>query len=272
MDRGSNSSTMKKIIDRFSEAKTKSKWNKFIFSKDKAEILIRALNESTYDIVPRDELTRKEIRHNFTIVKKEAVSEPEPFRKEEALERLLAVANTNMQNQIALNKKNSKESIDLVYKKKDEVILIELKYAENGGTPLYALVEGLKNFFIYKKNDQKKEFTILILAPIHYYEKFHRESSIKNFFELIEFLSKEIKIKIIVKGIRIEMNYLENAIKEMDIEEKKWTDWKPKGGDAIKAEIHAGELLKRIDAEILDALKIENWIDISLASWPKPKP
>lgn len=72
-----------------------------------------------------------------------------PYRTEEALERLIVVSNgDNFYNQIPIG--GGKESIDIGVKESEsEFTFIELKPWGNQNSPLYALVESLKNLLEY---------------------------------------------------------------------------------------------------------------------------
>ncbi len=103
-----------------------------------------------------------------------------PYRPEEALERFIVVSNKdNFFNQVPVG--GGKESIDLVVRhSRDSVEFIELKPWDSGDSPLYALVEGLKNLVEYrviverqiKEIDVPWKVNISILAPKQYYQNF----------------------------------------------------------------------------------------------------
>ena len=113
----------------------------------------------------------------FTAVKRgEELAFKYPMRMEEILERMIVKAWSNdpnlIANQFALNMNNSKEDIDLVLHNGAEIeTVIELKYGSN--TPMFAVLEVIKNYFILKKGElhgEVKELTIL--APKFFYNKF----------------------------------------------------------------------------------------------------
>lgn len=149
----------------------------------------------------------------FSVVSKKN-NESEDFsiwRNEEAIERVLATKFDELKNQFKLGR--SKENIDLV-RVNDKVIeeIIELK-AENGGdSPLYALAEVLKNFFILKNNLKESSDiklsptpTLTILAPETYYDNYLKSK--EKFQELVKQMQEHEAlsgIKICIKTVSID--------------------------------------------------------------------
>lgn len=113
-------------------------------------------------------------------VKFTAKEDKTPYRTEEALERFIIVSNPdNLYNQTPIG--GRKESIDIVIKESDsKFTFVELKPWESTNSPLYALIESLKNLIeyriIYDRNikvvPKYDHFELLILAPQTYYEKY----------------------------------------------------------------------------------------------------
>ena len=103
-----------------------------------------------------------------------------PYRLEEALERFVTVSNgDNFFNQIPVG--GGKESIDIVIRHGgDSVEFVELKPWNNSDSPLYALIEGLKNLIEYRVIVERKikllerpwKVDISMLAPEEYYRNF----------------------------------------------------------------------------------------------------
>jgi len=118
-------------------------------------------------------------RRNFHVEDKKAC------RPEEALERFITVSNPgNFFNQIPIGGK--KESIDIGIKEENEsrFVFIELKPWQSNNSPLYAIVESLKNLIEYRaiQNDERKaikrhkyfkdydeKVDLIVLAPKSYY-------------------------------------------------------------------------------------------------------
>ena len=83
--------------------------------------------------------------HSFTML-----SEEKPERPEEALERFVVISNgVNFYNQIPVG--GGKESIDIgIEENKSKFIFIELKPWVSGNSPMYAIIESLKNLVEYQ--------------------------------------------------------------------------------------------------------------------------
>lgn len=116
-----------------------------------------------------------ESHFRFTIT-----ADKKPYRPEEALERF--IVNTNREhffNQISIG--GRKESIDIGVKEgSDRFIFVELKPWRSTNSPMYAIVEGLKNLTQYRtilgdKNRDIERFNrvdIMVLAPFTYYRQY----------------------------------------------------------------------------------------------------
>lgn len=113
-------------------------------------------------------------KFNFTIKQ-----DRKPYRPEEALERFIVMANRDMMyNQTPIG--GGKESIDIVVQQGQSVEFVELKAWQGGDSPLYALIEGLKNLIEYRaikahgiKNIMMyPRVTASVLAPASYYQDY----------------------------------------------------------------------------------------------------
>jgi len=115
---------------------------------------------------------------NFTVTDKD-----KPYRVEEALERFITLSNPdNFCNQFPL--RGRKESSDIaILNENSRHFLIELKPFHSGNTPLFALVESLKNLIEYRTIKEKnikyhEDFThyneayLIVLAPMSYYQDY----------------------------------------------------------------------------------------------------
>ncbi|MBU1221544.1 hypothetical protein KKF97_17220, partial [Myxococcota bacterium] len=142
----------------------------------------KELHQVIWDIVSRPEnrpmggkLLNFRKKYNFTLKKDKT-----PSRPEEALERFIIISNSdNFFNQLPIG--GGKESIDLVIRHSlNSVEFVELKPWNSADSPLYALVEGLKNLIEYriiveqqiKEIEQPWKVDVSVLAPREYYQNF----------------------------------------------------------------------------------------------------
>lgn len=112
---------------------------------------------------------------NFTMT-----ADKKPYRPEEALERF--IVNTNRDyfcNQISIG--GRKESIDIGIKaSSDEYTFVELKPWKSTNSPMYAIVECLKNLTQYRTIlkegkhavDRFETVNLMVLAPHSYYQQY----------------------------------------------------------------------------------------------------
>jgi hypothetical protein len=101
-----------------------------------------------------------------------------PYKKEEALERFITLSNgDNFFNQVPIG--GGKESIDIGIREQDKkFVFVELKPWESGDSPLYGVVELLKNFVshqVIQKHEipvknQLEPVELILLAPKAYYK------------------------------------------------------------------------------------------------------
>ena len=98
-----------------------------------------------------DKLFSLHRKTSFTVKEDKA-----PYRPEEALERFIIVSNSdNFYNQIPIG--GRKESIDIGIKEDDSrFIFVELKPWRSSNSPLYAVVESLKNLIEYRIIHERK--------------------------------------------------------------------------------------------------------------------
>ena len=103
-----------------------------------------------------------------------------PGRPEEALERLIVHSNPEaLFGQMPI--RGGKESVDIVRLKNKVGTLIELKPWRSSNSPLYAILEGLKNltYFNLLKNmghhrcENFEHVNLMVLAPVDYYRSYH---------------------------------------------------------------------------------------------------
>ena len=153
--------------------------------QDLKKTIIRVVNEN----LPKGKrlfdlnLCQQEKRLHFTMLrpKKPKLGPPvQPYRTEEALERFIVLSNRDrFYNQIPIG--GGKESIDIGIKESDsKFIFVELKPWESHDSPLYALIESLKNLVEYRTILERKiagikkfeHIELMVLAPVAYYRTY----------------------------------------------------------------------------------------------------
>lgn len=154
----------------------------------------------------------------------------EPYRPEEALERFIIVSNPgDFFNQVPIG--GGKESIDIGIKENDsKFIFVELKPWLSTNSPIYAIVESLKNLIEYKiirkckiKVIPEYDVSLMILAPESYYQSYGLIDSIGNplkdktriLEKSLNEISSEFGTKISFMMLPIEKEYFLNKCKEI---------------------------------------------------------
>ena len=146
-----------------------------VFKPSELHNILRRVVDSKGKRPRGDKLLDLRKRTSFTARKDKA-----PYRPEEALERFIIVSNSDkFYNQIPIG--GRKESIDIGIKENNsKLIFVELKPWKSNDSPLYAIVESLKNLMEYRiiqEKDIKRlndfdEIELMILAPEAYYMAF----------------------------------------------------------------------------------------------------
>lgn len=255
---------------------TKEGWNKYKHAQDKGEILecIKSiLSDQDYPEIKPKENTY------FTVVRKTGEN-VRAWRTEEALERLIVVANRGkIRNQYNISEKKTgvkrdKEAIDL-FEVDDEnniISLIELKPWESKNSPAYGFVELVKNYFLFKKKDKlfkKKDKLkrILFLAPESYYKNYYKPESIREFFSTVNAFNKSnFAVPFQLAYIKIDEGAFQEIIKQLASGENEWAE--AKGTKKFDSTM-------KVDAK--NGIKNENflknnWVIIkSENDWPKKK-
>ncbi len=222
-------SVMGQIIDHFSNGPhskwridQKRLWLEYL-QTGKLPFTINELHNTIQEIVnkpanrPRGEkLLKFRKRTNFTLK-----DDKMPYRPEEALERFIIVSNDdNFFNQFPIG--GGKESIDMVCRhSRDLLEFIELKPWNSGDSPLYGLVEGLKNLIEYRMIVEQQicdvehpwKVDVSVLAPGKYYRNFmlfddSGLSNEKNIFRITELINKfagEFSTKISILSLRLSL-------------------------------------------------------------------
>ncbi len=218
---------MTQVIDHFSQSPL-SKWridHKRLWLEylqtGKLPFTIEELHNTILNIVnkpeniPRGEkLLHFQKRNNFTLKENKT-----PYRPEEALERFIVVSNEdNVFNQVPVG--GGKESIDLVVRHSRSLLeFIELKPWNSGDSPLYALIESLKNLVEYRVIVERKlceidkpwTVDVSVLAPKEYYQNFlllddsdsGLQKNISRVAELLDQLGTEFDSNISVHSLGI---------------------------------------------------------------------
>ncbi|MFA6434828.1 MAG: hypothetical protein WCW52_09045 [Elusimicrobiales bacterium] len=242
---------MEMIMDRFLNKykfriETKKDWNKLATSSFPEDVALEI----------KETLSVKERRTDkFTVEKCNEIIAP--YRPEEALERLILQANRECSNQHNL-KQAKKENIDLVHKHGNKIELIELKPWECCNSPLYGLIEIVKNEFFYKHPG--KEISLTFLAPKAYYINFSKKKEVLTSFLRIAKVSN-------VKIACIDLSQDAFLEKVSDVAKKDEGQWVPKNGNRLQKKI-SFKILDEDDG-ILNPLRHDNWKVITQAAeWP----
>jgi hypothetical protein len=166
-----------------------------------------------------EELLSLKSRDEFTLL-----PSLRPGRPEEALERLIVQSNSGtMFGQMPT--RGGKESVDIVRLRNRVGTFIELKPWRNSDSPLYAILEGLKNlayFNVLKAMEHKRcenfsSVNLMVLAPVAYYREYHllnEHGEVNNHYQLREFieaLAGTFKTRIQVFGLNWEEEELLNV-------------------------------------------------------------
>ncbi|MFC1812862.1 hypothetical protein ACFL03_09225 [Thermodesulfobacteriota bacterium] len=164
-----------------------------------------------------DKLLYLRKRYNFTITK-----DKKPYRTEEALERFITVSNTDdFFNQVPIGGK--KESIDIgIREGNSKITFVELKAWQSSDSPIYAIVESLKNLTHYRIIKKRKikamnkfdEVEVMILAPLEYYQSYglldgegnKTEDKIKPFQNILNEFSLAFKTKISFLTLKLDFD------------------------------------------------------------------
>jgi hypothetical protein len=191
------------------------------------QVLRKAID--TDEMRPRGEkLLTLRRRSNFTVR-----TDKTPYRTEEALERLIVVSNPRTKdyeiwNQVPIG--GGKESADLGFKEGAKFTFIELKAWDSGDSPLYAVMESLKNLVEYEIIQKRKlkdplgqEIEICVLAPADYYRKFAlldqggniAPQEVEKITNLLRKLGKEFNTRISLKSLNLNESEFQSIIRNI---------------------------------------------------------
>jgi hypothetical protein len=159
---------------------------------------------------PRGEkLLRLRSRDEFTLL-----SSMRPGRPEEALERLIVQSNSRtMFGQMPI--RGGKESVDIVRLRNKVGTFIELKPWKSNNSPLYAVLEGLKNFALFnvlkamghQRCENYEHVNLMVLAPVEYFLDYHlinehgKHNNYTQVKEFIEAIASNFRTRIQIFGL-----------------------------------------------------------------------
>lgn len=195
-------------------------------------------------------------RFNFTVK-----VDKTPYRKEEALERLVIASNIGGRryeifDQIPIG--GGKESIDLGLRKGPKFTFIELKAWDSKDNPLYGLIEILKNLIEYRviqdmkiKEPLGEEIELCLLAPKSYYISYGlidpqggiSAQKRKLMGDLLQEMAAEFQTKIFLMSLDLDEKEFQKKCFEISTRE----------GVVAQRSICCNE------QDCLSALKAENW-------------
>jgi len=199
--------------------------------------------KDTISIIPYPKLLYPRKKNYFTAINQDA-----RFRPEEALERFITLSNSkNYCNQFPL--RIPKEYSDIFIMNDDSRhILVELKSWESDNSPLYAIVESIKNLFLYRTIRRENipyhqdfkcfnDADIIVLAPRSYYQYYDLieeiDDSVVYHNRHLDVLSRTLSYLGIEFDTKITFMML-NLKKEVFLEHcKKCKNYKEKNGKKI---------------------------------------
>jgi len=199
--------------------------------------------KDTISIIPYPKLLYPRKKNYFTAINQDA-----RFRPEEALERFITLSNSkNYCNQFPL--RIPKEYSDIFIMNDDSRhILVELKSWESDNSPLYAIVESIKNLFLYRTIRRENipyhqdfkcfnDADIIVLAPRSYYQYYDLieeiDDSVVYHNRHLDVLSRTLSYLGIEFDTKITFIML-NLKKEVFLEHcKKCKNYKEKNGKKI---------------------------------------
>jgi len=254
------SDTMKEIEYNGYNLTHKTFWNQLNKrDEDKdIEVLVENIIESVQDDknIQRKTLIDPRTALQFSVVKKGNVFSI--WRNEEALERVITAKLTqdNYFNQYHLG--NSKENIDMIQWEDNSIKkIIELK-AENGSdSPLYALAELLKNYYIVKADGQflAENLELIVLAPKEYY--LHYEKSMPIFRTIVDMFELKLKnISILIQTVGISSDNILTKIAEERLIEMSKTTETEKYDELFNV---SSEEVEKISQELKEKIILENY-------------
>ncbi len=212
----------------------KQGWLNFLEDGDlvfKPSELHQILRQVINELPPKGEkLLFMRSRCNFTVT-----VEYKAYRPEEALERFITISNSGkFYNQVPVGGK--KESVDIgIAENESRFVFVELKPWASTNSPLYAIVESLKNLMHYRiihKNkiahdkDCKhyKHVDLMILAPRSYYQDYGltetAQKELSNVKKTLDDLSREFESNISLVSLELKEEIFVNKLRSICEERK----------------------------------------------------
>ena len=212
--------------------------------------------------------------------------EGKPWRREEALERLLILFD-NLTNQ-----KTTPDGghVDIVFKTPDgqekfiELKMCSEKYMSN--TPLFAFIESLKNKYLIEnisdtpceelkkvshKDGEPQVNELIILAPFDYYKKYYinNPKSVENLYLLKDIYNEEYKITIVFKSLNISLQEWDDLIdfisKNCDIVPASKKEKNGRNYKVINFMSNKDKIEKYAKINLKDKFEIKKWKTLNYA-------
>lgn len=203
-------------------------------------------------------------RHfNFTMT-----ADKKPYRPEEALERFIAMTNgTDFFNQVSIGGK--KESIDIgIGDKNGTFTLMELKPWKSTNSPMYAIVECLKNLTQYRailkegkhRVERFETVNLMVLAPLSYYQQYELVDGSGNIYpratltvgRLLEDIGKTFDTTITLMALNIDRNDFDGKCAQIY--------------DARK--VHNQDVVVLNETDTIPSLKRDQWKPVATGAHP----
>lgn len=186
---------------------TKPGWKNYKHNEEK-ENIIDEITKVKLD-TPRNDNNLKELPlHNVLLTAKSKYKDVNKCNNEKNIEKLIATIyedNEKVSNQWCVGQ--NQESVDLVIcDNNKKYTLIELKSLNNNNasdSPIFALIETIKNYCLLKKYSKEKSHIcdieeFCLLAPKDYYEHFFKGkdaiTDINEFYKTVEKFNEENKV------------------------------------------------------------------------------
>jgi hypothetical protein len=200
---------------------------------------------------------------NFTMT-----ADKKPCRPEEALERFIVNTNRNyFCNQISIG--GRKESIDIGIKaSSDKYTFVELKPWKSTNSPMYAIVECLKNLTQYRtilkegkhSIERFETVNLMVIAPHSYYQQYKLMDGTGNVYpgaasivsRLLRDIGKTFDTTIILMALNIDRNDFDGKCAQIY--------------DARK--VHDQEKVELNESDTIPSLKRNQWKPVATGAHP----
>ena len=253
---------------------TKPGWKNYKHNEEK-ENLIKKVKIKTKG---NDNNLKELPLHNVFLTAKSKYKDVNKCNNEKNIEKLIATIyedNERVSNQWCVGK--NQESVDLVIcDNNKKYTLVELKSLNNNNasdSPIFALIETIKNYCLLKKYFEKKSHIceikeFCLLAPKDYYEHFFKGkdaiSDINEFYKTVEKFNEENK----VQNLKFTMKFINKNGKDIvNNAQDKYHNGK-KREDNGRFEINKHDINSD---EYLRCLLLENWRNNDISTREKLK-